>query len=136
MTYDIHPVAALFPLIHGEEFDALVASIKEDGLLDPIEYQGNTIIDGRNRLRACQAAGVVPQYRELPKSIDPVKHILQRNIHRRHLTTDQRAAIAAELATMTRAQASAKANAAQGKTAGSFDPSVSDALSIQQAAEL
>ena len=100
MKYDIHPVAALFPLIEGEAFAALVADIKENGLLEPIEYQGNTIIDGRNRLLACEAAGVVPQYSELPKSVDPVKHILQRNIHRRHLTNAQRAAIAAELPTI------------------------------------
>lgn len=127
MTYDIHPVAELFPLIEGEAFSALVADIKANGLLEPIEYQGNTIIDGRNRLRACEAAGVVPEYRELPKSVDPVKHILQRNIHRRHLTTAQRAAIAAELANM------------KGGTRTdlrSNDPRSTDQLSIEQAAEL
>ena len=72
MTYDIHPVANLFPLIEGPEFAALVADIKANGLLEKIIFQGNTIIDGRNRLRACQAAGVVPEYREISASVDPV----------------------------------------------------------------
>ncbi|MBP7983251.1 MAG: ParB N-terminal domain-containing protein [Chromatiaceae bacterium] len=126
MKYDIHPVAALFPLIEGEAFAALVADIKANGLLEPIEFQGNTIIDGRNRLRACEAAGVVPQYHELPKTVDPVTYILQRNIHRRHLTTAQRAAIAAELANMAEGRP---------KKTGSNDP-VSDHLSIEQAAEM
>lgn len=128
MKYDIHPVAALFPLIEGEAFAALVADIKANGLLEPIEFQGNTIIDGRNRLRACEAAGVVPQYRELPKSVDPVKHILQRNIHRRHMTTAQRAAIAAELANLEHGT-----NRFKQKVDGSNDPSI---ISIEQAAEL
>ena len=100
MTYDIHPVAEMFPLIEGKAFDDLVADIKTNGLRDPIEYQGNAILDGRNRLRACKEAGVTPEYKEIPASVDPVKHIISRNIHRRHLTTKQRAAIAAELATL------------------------------------
>lgn len=134
MKYDIHPVSALFPLIEGEAFAALVADIKENGLLEPIEYQGNTIIDGRNRLRACEAAGVIPQYHELPKTVDPVAYILQRNIHRRHLTTAQRAAIAAELATMHRGNPTGANQHTGGK--GSNDPLPNDQLSIEQAAEM
>lgn len=132
MTFDIHPVAALFPLIEGDAFDALVSSIREDGLLEPIEYQGNTIIDGRNRLRACQAAGVEPSYRELPSGTDPVKYILNRNIHRRHLTTDQRGAIAAELANMAVGSNPGKGHVVT--EGGSNDPP--SAISIQQAADL
>lgn len=131
MTYDIHPVAALFPLIEGEAFAALVADIKANGLLDPIEYQGNTIIDGRNRLRACEAAGVVPQYHELPKTIDPVTYILQRNIHRRHLTTAQRAAIAAELPKAARG-----GDHGNQYTGGKVSNDTLPEITIQQAAEL
>ena len=140
MKYDIHPVAALFPLIEGEAFAALVADIKANGLLEPIEFQGNTIIDGRNRLRACEAAGVVPQYHELPKTVDPVTYILQRNIHRRHLTTAQRAAIAAELPTAARGGNRNPCGSNQYKSGrevkGSFDTLTNDQITIEQSAEL
>jgi len=133
MTYDIHPVAEMFPLIEGKAFDDLVADIKANGLRDPIEYQGNAILDGRNRLRACKEAGVTPEYKEIPSNVDPVKHIISRNIHRRHLTTAQRAAIAAELATMERG-----GDRGNQYTGGkrSNDLLASDALSIEQAADL
>lgn len=51
------------------------------------------------------------------------------------LTIAQRAAVAAELATMTKAQGAAKGNIAQGKTHVSNDTCVSDQLSIEQAEE-
>ncbi len=53
---------------------------------------------------------------------------------RRHLTNAQRAAIAAELATMTKAQAGAKG--AAGKWQVSNDTCHNDDLSIEQAADL
>jgi hypothetical protein len=131
MTYDIHPVANLFPMIEGEALDKLVADIKTNGLLVPIAYQGNSILDGRNRLRACQIAGVVPQYQEIPSSVNAMAYIISHNLHRRHLTTAQRAAIAAELATMERG-----GDRKSEKIKGSNDPSVADTMSIDQAADL
>ena len=54
----VHPLGELFPLIEGDEFKELVASIKAHGLRDPITVQDGMVLDGRNRQRACQAAGV------------------------------------------------------------------------------
>ena len=34
--YEFHPLADLFPLIDGEEFDALASDIKKNGLHEPI----------------------------------------------------------------------------------------------------
>ena len=60
----IHPVAEIFPRIHGEDFVALKADIRKNGLLEAIwTYQGE-IIEGRNRYYACSETGVEPRFRE------------------------------------------------------------------------
>jgi len=55
-----HPLADVLPLIEGAEFERLVADIAENGLLNPITIHDDMILDGRNRERACRAAGVAP----------------------------------------------------------------------------
>jgi hypothetical protein len=103
MMYELHRLANLFPLMEGEEFDQLVADIKVNGLHEPIMLCENQILDGRDRYRACLKAGVSPkfaQFRDIPPpTISPTSYVISRNINRRHLTTQQRVAIAAELAT-------------------------------------
>jgi ParB-like chromosome segregation protein Spo0J len=104
---EFHPLANLFPLIDGAEFDQLVADIKANGLLETIVLYEGKILDGRNRYRACLKAGkaiATCEYENLAAVVygasDPLAFVLSKNMHRRHLTTDQRASIAAELATM------------------------------------
>ncbi len=94
---EFHPVAALFPLIpvDSPEFGELVADIGEHGLLQPIVLHEGKILDGRNRYRACQHTGVKPRFEEW-SGASPTAYVLSLNLHRRHLTEDQRAAIAVE----------------------------------------
>jgi ParB-like chromosome segregation protein Spo0J len=62
----VHPVAALFPMLADDELEELVADIKERGLLQPIVLDAEgRVLDGRNRLKACELAGVKPTFRNL-----------------------------------------------------------------------
>lgn len=94
-----HPLADLFPLIEGAEFDELVASIKAHGLREPIILLGDEILDGRNRFRACGVADVEPRFEQFGGD-DARQFVIDKNIHRRHLTPSQRGMIGARLATM------------------------------------
>jgi hypothetical protein len=91
-----HPLADLFPLLEGDDFAELVADIREHGQRLPIVVHQGQILDGRNRYRACLEADVKPDIQILPDDADPAI-VRSLNLTRRHLTTDQRAAIAAEL---------------------------------------
>jgi ParB-like chromosome segregation protein Spo0J len=60
-TIPFHPLAELFPLLEGEAFADLVEDIRANGLLPTVLYE-DKILDGRNRYRACQQAGVAPRF--------------------------------------------------------------------------
>jgi N6-adenosine-specific RNA methylase IME4 len=95
-----HPLADIFPLLDGVEFDGLVSDIKQHGLHEPIVLFEDQILDGRNRYRACIAAGAALHF-ETYGGGDPVPYVLSRNVRRRHLDASQRALAAAKLATIT-----------------------------------
>jgi ParB-like chromosome segregation protein Spo0J len=94
-----HPYAELFPMMEGEAMRELVASIRDDGLEQPIVTFEGKVLDGRNRLAACANAQVEPRYVKY-KGDDPLGYVLRVNLIRRHLSTSQRAMIAADLANM------------------------------------
>lgn len=94
-----HPLADVFPLIEGDEFAALVADIKERGLLHPIALYEGKILDGRNRYRACEEAGVTIRTWEYDGD-DPIAFVIASNLLRRHLDESQRAMAADRLADM------------------------------------
>jgi ParB-like chromosome segregation protein Spo0J len=97
-----HPVADLFPMMSASEFARLKSDIETNGQREDIVVWRGLLIDGRNRLRACEELSIEPQIAELMEETDPVQYALSHNLHRRHLTTAQRAIVAAKLATISR----------------------------------
>ena len=53
--FTVHPAAAVFPLIDGDDFNDLCESIRMHGVQHPAVVRGNELLDGRNRMRACEA---------------------------------------------------------------------------------
>lgn len=97
-----HDAAKLFPLVQDNERKKLADDIKARGVLEPIHLYDGKVLDGRNRVRAAQQAGLtdVP-YIDLPKDTKPYLHVVSMNVLRRHLTARERikrakAALAAE----------------------------------------
>jgi hypothetical protein len=103
-----HTICNIFPLMEGEEFDALVADIKANGLRELIVTFRGQVVDGRNRYRACLKAGVQPKtvpIRDMipgcwnrPPDINAIRaYVVSKNIHRRHLSAEKRRDLIAEL---------------------------------------
>src|SRR6516165_8065994 len=97
-TLDPHPFSKLFPPISEEDFGKLAADIKLNGLHQPIvRYQGK-ILDGNNRYRACELVKVAPKFADFTGDDAAARnYVISANIHRRHLSPDQRREIIAAL---------------------------------------
>lgn len=103
MTYELHPLCTLFPRMRGAEFAALRDDIKANGQREPIILHDGMILDGGNRYRACLDAKVEPSFMKFGGG-DVVSFVLSANLHRRHLTAGQHAAIVASVTNWAAAQ--------------------------------
>ena len=109
----VHPAAELFPMASPEEKDVLSKDIKKRGICVPLvlwQSEHGTpymLLDGRNRLDAAEAAGISVLDRkgerldcrnyDVACGGDPYKLVLTLNMHRRHLTPDQKRDVIAKL---------------------------------------
>jgi len=94
---EFHRISNLFPLMEGAEFEELKQDIAANGLREAIWlHPDGSILDGRNRYRACLEVGIEPHFRTWDEKGSLVTFILSMNLHRRHLTSSQRAVIALE----------------------------------------
>jgi hypothetical protein len=123
----VHPLAELFPLIEGVDFDRFADDIRDNGVRDRIELLDGQILDGRNRYNALvqlvesgellgegwgHRAGepLAPEhllpdnqwFRKFNRNVDgdPLPWVLSKNLKRRHLDESQRAMVAAKLSNM------------------------------------
>jgi hypothetical protein len=118
-----HPLAALFPELSEEELRQLASDIKERGQLEPIILYKGLILDGRNRYRACQIAGVKPRTEEFNAKAtkrSPEQFVLSRNLRRRHLSVGQRAAIALDWSEQIELNPDSEKNKDRGRPKGAL----------------
>jgi hypothetical protein len=114
MDLPFHKVAELFPLMEGEAYDLLKADIAAHGQREPIWTLDGKIIDGRNRYRACKALGIEPKAQEWDGNGSLVEFVVSLNLHRRHLDSGQRAAVAVEMLPLLKAEAKERQRASGG----------------------
>lgn len=89
-TGEVHFFAAQFPMIPDDELTELADNIKANGQLHPILLDRNgVLLDGRNRLLACQRAGVEPVF--AVHTGDPLALIVAANVDRRQMSKGQQA---------------------------------------------
>ena len=102
----IHPAADLFPHMSDPELAALADDIKRNDQQVEIaifvdENGVEKLLDGRNRLDAMERIGIpiikdgelnrdAVRTIEISGNIDPYKYVLSVNVHRRHLTSEQK----------------------------------------------
>jgi len=96
--FDVHPVASRFPQMSGDRYQELVSDIREKGQLHPLVLHNGQLLDGRNRVNACEELGIVPTQVEwdAPDGVSPAEWIVSTNLQRRHLTKQQLAMLAAD----------------------------------------
>lgn len=110
-----HSIADLFPLMQGDEFEQLKADIVANGLREAIWlHPDGSIIDGRNRHRACIESEIEPpHFRTWNGDGSLVSFVVSMNLHRRHLTSSQRAVIALDVLPMLEKEARERQKATQ-----------------------
>ena len=91
--FDFHPLADIFPLLQSDDLRDLATDIRERGLIEPITIHEGKILDGRNRYRAAKLVRfnfTERCFRSLPDGMNPEAFVIGANIHRRHLTAEQK----------------------------------------------
>jgi len=101
---DPHPIADIWPMMSDDDVEKLSADIKSLGLLSPVWLYEGKILDGRNRAKACQMAGVKVETKTYTGD-NPVAFAFSLNEKRRHLSSGARAALAVEAKPLYEAEA-------------------------------
>lgn len=131
MTYPVHPAAELFPMMNAEALQALADDIKAHGQREPVILFDDAVLDGRNRLRACELAGVEPRFvtRTDAEVGDPIDFVLSLNKHRRHMEPSQLATLSVKVSAAYAVAAAERARIGNAK-GGSASPKSSNGPSL------
>jgi hypothetical protein len=94
---EIHPIAECYPPLSPEVLAALEEHVKLHGQQNDIILFEGKVLDGKHRQMVCLKLGFEPRYAS-PDIADPYAYVVGANERRRHLTTGQRAIVAARMA--------------------------------------
>jgi hypothetical protein len=99
--YDVHWYAALFPDLPSADHEKLKDDVRANGQLQPIVItREGMLLDGRHRMKICHELGITPYtilFRDVHNvrpEMSEVDFIDSVNLHRRHMSDDQRLALA------------------------------------------
>ena len=99
-----HPFAVLFPRMTDSEQAAMTASIRDNGIREPVAIFRGYMADGRGRCISAIQLGFpwedVPKFEFEGDETSLLRYLFDQNVVRRHLNESQRAMIAAGLANM------------------------------------
>lgn len=107
---ELHLLCTLFPRMSDADFKSLCDDITLNGLIHPIITHEGMILDGGNRYRACLAVNVEPVFEEFSGG-NLVDYVIAVNLHRRHMTPGQQAAIVASAQNWATAQPASRPKA-------------------------
>ena len=126
---EAHPAANIFPMMNEADLQSLARDILDNGLAEPIVLYEDKILDGRNRRRACEMVRVSPAFERWQphEGESPVKYVLSKNLHRRHLDESQRAMIGARVEPMLAEEAKKRQSAAGGAHPGPLPANLPEA---------
>jgi hypothetical protein len=113
----VHPAAKLFPRVSEEELNVFAQDIRQHGLKTKITLWNDgtidCVLDGITRLDALQRAGIkffatethdgrcLHDFKYFSRlvdpALDPYAYVISANIHRRHLTAEQKRELIAKL---------------------------------------
>ena len=107
MRYEFHPLANIFPLMKSPELRRLADDIAQNGQQEKVVLCDGMILDGRNRAMAFALLAEEEEdedgqfetidLTEYFRHVDPLAYVLSQNLHRRHLSTTERAYVAAQV---------------------------------------
>jgi hypothetical protein len=105
-------------MMNAAALQGLADDIREHGQREPVVLFDGAVLDGRNRLRACELAGVEPVFVtvESYEVGDPIDFVLSLNEKRRHMTDSQLATLAVDVNALNAVLAAERARA--GRAAG------------------
>jgi hypothetical protein len=84
-----HPLSAAFPVMTGDDYQALLDSITDIGVQNPITLYEGMVIDGWHRYRAATELGMACPVVDMDPEVDPREFVLAQNKARRHILAAQ-----------------------------------------------
>jgi N6-adenosine-specific RNA methylase IME4 len=139
---DPHPLALMFPSLDGDAINALADDIKANGLQNAVIIHEGRILDGLQRYEACRRIGIRPMIQEFMTmgaaivKAGPLAYVISQNLHRRHLTTQQRADIAAKLTNLRDGSNRHEKKVALSNDRATTEPEIEKPVTVKQAAEM